>query len=261
VGRPLATGLTRMTPGISILPVAGIPEVGPGDTVADLVIRALDDGGLSLVEGDVVVVASKILSKAAGLRVGELPAAGERARDLAETTGFEPGFVELILSESREVLRARPRVLVVETNQGLVCANAGVDRSNTGAAGTALLLPRDSDAAARELLDRIQDHFHARLAVLVSDTFGRPFRYGLVNVAIGVAGLAPIRDYRGEADPDGHVLEGTELAIADELCSAAELVMNKLDRVPVAVVRGYQWQPAAGSVRPLLRDPAHDYFR
>lgn len=262
MGHPLSARLSAASPtGVSILPVAGIPEIRAGDDLAAVLIGCLADNDLALQDGDVVVVASKVVSKAAGMQVETMPAAHARARELAGTTGFEPGFVELILSESREVLRARPRVLVVETVHGLVCANAGVDRSNAGTPGIALLLPRDSDASARELLDRLAGHFAAEIAVVISDTFGRPFRNGLVNVAIGVAGMRPIRDYRGEADPEGHVLEGTELAVADELCSAAELVMNKLDRVPVAIVRGYDWQPDPGSVKPLLREPALDYFR
>lgn len=232
-----------------------------GDDLAEVIIDALEAQGLALFDGDVVVVASKVVSKAEGRGVVELPPPGTRAGLLADETGFEPGLVELILSESRDVLRARPRVLVVETRQGLVCANAGVDRSNTGDAGTALLLPLDSDGSAHDLRAALGEHFHAALAVLVSDTFGRPFRNGLVNVAIGVSGMKPIRDYRGQADPNALVLQGTEIATADELCSAAELVMNKLDRVPVAVVRGYRWEPDPGSMQALLRDAATDYFR
>jgi coenzyme F420-0:L-glutamate ligase/coenzyme F420-1:gamma-L-glutamate ligase len=152
-------------------------------------------------------------------------------------------------------------VLVVETRQGFVCANAGIDRSNTGEAGTAVLLPEDADASAQLLCLGLSARFRVRLAVLVSDTFGRPFRYGLVNVALGVAGMHAIRDYRGQVDSDGRTLKGSELAVADELCSAAELVMNKLDRVPAAVIRGFTYVPSAGSGRVLLRDPAHDYFR
>ena len=244
-----------------MLPVSGVPEVLRGDDLAGLIIEALQSQELALVDGDVVVVASKVVSKAEGRGVARLPPPSARARQLADETGFEPGLVELILSESRDVLLARPRVLVVETRQGLVCANAGVDRSNTGGAGTALLLPLDSDLSARALCAALAEHFNAAVAVLVSDTFGRPFRYGLVNVAIGVAGMKPIHDYRGQADPNALVLQGTELAVADELCSAAELVMNKLDRVPVAVIRGYRWEPDPGSMLPLLRDRATDYFR
>lgn len=247
--------------GVSIIPVRGIPEVAPGADLAQVVIEGLDADGLALHDGDVVVVASKVVSKAEGRVVPSLPPPGPRASLLADETGFDPGLVELILSETREVLRSRPHVLVVETVHGLVCANAGVDRSNAGAPGAALTLPADSDASARRLCEALSDHFQAAVAVIVSDTFGRPFRHGLVNVAVGVAGMSAIRDYRGQSDPDAHLLEGTEIAVADELCSAAELVMNKLDRVPVAVIRGYAWEPAAGGIGPLLRDPATDYFR
>jgi coenzyme F420-0:L-glutamate ligase/coenzyme F420-1:gamma-L-glutamate ligase len=249
------------TTGISILPLAGLPEIVEGDDLAGVLIGAFEREGLSLQNGDVVVVASKIVSKAEGRGVAALPRAGARAALLADETGFEPGLVELILSETREVLRARPRVLVVETRHGLVCANAGVDRSNAGPDQAALLLPEDSDQSAERLCARLAERFRAGVAVIISDTFGRPFRHGLVNVAVGVAGMRPIRDYRGQADPAQHVLEGTEIAVADELCAAAELVMNKLDRVPVAVIRGYAWESAAGGIAPLLRDPAQDYFR
>jgi coenzyme F420-0:L-glutamate ligase/coenzyme F420-1:gamma-L-glutamate ligase len=238
-----------------------VPEVRDGDDLAQVLAKAIRARRQDLRDGDVLVVASKVVSKAEGRRVEALPTAGPRAGLLADETGFEPGLVELILSETAEVLRSRPRVLVVVTRQGLVMANAGVDRSNTGKAGSALLLPLDSDASAAALRDRLAADFGVELAVVVSDTFGRPFRHGLVNVAIGVAGMNPIRDYRGQADPERQVLQGTEMAVADELCSAAELVMNKLDRVPAAIVRGYQWEPAPGGISPLLRDAAHDYFR
>lgn len=251
----------RAAAGISIIPVHGIPEVPPGVDLAQLVIEGISADGLALGDGDVVVVASKVVSKAEGRGVPRLPLPGPEAALLADQTGFDPGLVELILSETREVLRSRPNVLVVETVHGLVCANAGIDRSNAGTPGQALRLPEDSDVSARRLRQALGEHFRARVAVLVSDTFGRPFRHGLVNVAIGVAGMDAIRDYRGQADPQAHVLEGTEIAVADELCSAAELVMNKLDRVPVAIIRGYAWEPATGGIATLLRDPGHDYFR
>jgi coenzyme F420-0:L-glutamate ligase / coenzyme F420-1:gamma-L-glutamate ligase len=260
VGIEVAGGVS-VASGISIIPVRGIPEVPPGADLAAVVIEAIEAEGQALADGDVVVVASKVVSKAEGRGVPRMPPPGARASELSDETGFDPGLVELILSETREVLRARPKVLVVETVHGLVCANAGVDRSNAGASGQALRLPADSDASARRLRHALGERFQARVSVLVSDTFGRPFRHGLVNVAVGVAGMDAIRDYRGQVDPDAHVLEGTEIAVADELCSAAELVMNKLDRVPVAIIRGYAWEPAPGGVAPLLRDPAHDYFR
>jgi coenzyme F420-0:L-glutamate ligase/coenzyme F420-1:gamma-L-glutamate ligase len=238
-----------------------MPEVREGDDLAGLICDALDAAGGELMEGDIVVVASKVVSKAEGRRVTDDPAPGAEAQALSARTGHPAPEVELMLSESRAVLRAEPGVLVTETRHGFVCANAGVDRSNTGAPGTALLLPDDSDASASRLRDGLNARAGATVAVLVSDTFGRPFRNGLVNVALGVAGMRPIRDYRGERDPEGRTLSGTELAVADELCAAAELVMGKLDRVPVVVVRGYDVEPGPGSGRELMRDPGTDYFR
>ena len=239
----------------------GVPEIKAGDDLVKLLGDALADSAGNALEGDIVVVASKVVSKADARRATHNPAPSEKAGALAQVTGFDPGEVELILSQSRAVLRAAPGVLVVETRQGFICANAGVDRSNTGEAGTALLLPEDADASAERLRQGLSARFGVGLAVLVSDTFGRPFRQALVNVALGVAGMAAIRDYRGQLDSEGRTLQGTELAVADELCSAAELVMNKLDRVPAAVIRGYPYEPAAGSGLVLLRDAAHDYFR
>jgi coenzyme F420-0:L-glutamate ligase/coenzyme F420-1:gamma-L-glutamate ligase len=241
--------------------VIGVPEIKAGDDLVKLLGDALADSAGNAVEGDIVVVASKVVSKADARRATHNPPPGQKASALAQVTGFDPGEVELILSQSKGVLRAAPGVLVVETHQGFICANAGIDRSNTGEAGTALLLPEDADASAERLRRGLSARFGVGLAVLVSDTFGRPFRHALVNVALGVAGLDAIRDYRGQRDSDGRTLKGTELAVADELCSAAELVMNKLDRVPAAVIRGYPYEPAAGSGLVLLRDAAHDYFR
>lgn len=251
----------RSALGLSIIPVPGLPEVRAGDDLLGLLVDAIEASLGTLSASDIVVVASKVVSKAEGKRVRASEEPGDEARRLSQVTGFEAGEVELILSQSRVVLRSAPGVLVVETIHGFVCANAGIDRSNTGEDGTALLLPEDSDATARALCDGLAERFHVPVAVLVSDTFGRPFRHGLVNVALGVAGMDAIRDYRGQLDSDGRTLKGTELAVADEICSAAELVMNKLDRVPVAVVRGYEFTPAIGSGRPLLRNPGEDYFR
>jgi coenzyme F420-0:L-glutamate ligase/coenzyme F420-1:gamma-L-glutamate ligase len=256
-----AAVLLKTAPSVQLLPVIGMPEVEPGDDLVALVGGAIAASVGALVDGDIVVLASKVVSKAEGMRVTENPAPGAEAQRLSGITGFDPGEVELILSQSRAVLRTAPGVLVVETVHGFVCANAGVDRSNTGDATSALLLPVDSDASARRLRDGLAGRFGAAIALLVSDTFGRPFRYGLVNVALGVAGMDAIHDYRGEVDPGGRTLKGTELAVADELCGAAELVMNKLDRVPAAVIRGYAFTAAQGTAGVLMRDPAQDYFR
>lgn len=246
---------------LTITPVTGLPEVRDGDDLVALVGDALDALGMRLAGGDVVVVASKVLSKAEGRRLVADPEPDDEARRVAARTRQPVGEVAAVLAESRAVLRAEPGVLVVETRHGYVCANAGVDRSNTGVAGSALLLPEDLDEGANRIREGLGRRYQVDLAVLVSDTFGRPFRYGLVNVALGVSGMRPIRDYRGRRDPEGRTLAGTELAVADELCSAAELVMNKLDRVPVAIIRGYRVEPGPGSGNELLRDPATDYFR
>ena len=238
-----------------------MPEVREGDDLVQLIGDALDAMGEAPADGDVVVVASKVLSKSEGRRLKSNPQPNPDARRIAAQTRQPVDEVAAVLAETTAVLRAEPGVLVVETRHGYVCANAGVDRSNTGAAGTALLLPDDSDAGANRIRAGLSHRYGASLAVLVSDTFGRPFRHGLVNVALGVAGMNPIRDYRGQRDPEGRSLAGTELAVADELCAAAELVMNKLDRVPVALIRGYRFEFGPGSGRDLLRDPATDYFR
>jgi coenzyme F420-0:L-glutamate ligase/coenzyme F420-1:gamma-L-glutamate ligase len=241
--------------------VPGIPEVKPGDDLGDLIDKALDASRIALRDGDVVAVASKVISKAEGRIAPATSGDSETARELAGVTGFSAADVDIILSESVEVLRASKGVLVTETKAGYVCANAGVDRSNSLSADDALLLPADCDAAAAALRAALEDRFQVKLAVVVTDTFGRPFREGQVNVALGVSGMRSIRDYRGQADRNGYLLKGTEIAVADELASAAELVMNKLDQVPVAVIRGYAYEAAEGSGRELLRPRREDIFR
>jgi len=210
---------------------------------------------------DLLVVSQKIVSKAEGrvVRLSDVvPSA--RARAVAATVQRDPRLVEVILSESRRVVRQAKDVLIVETHHGFVCANAGVDQSNVDT-DTACLLPRDSDSSARALRDRMAELTGHRLAVIVADTFGRPWREGLANVAVGIAGFDPLKSYLGELDPAGHVLQATVLAVADQLAGAAEPVMGKLARIPVAIVRGVEWTPAEGSVRALLRDPTRDLFR
>ncbi|MDP9326379.1 MAG: coenzyme F420-0:L-glutamate ligase, partial [Candidatus Dormibacteraeota bacterium] len=213
---------------LTITPVTGLPEVREGDDLVALIGDALDAAGLVPAAGDVLVVASKVVSKAEGQRLVSDIEPDAEARRVAARTGQPLAEVAAVLAETATVLRAEPGVLVVETKHGYVCANAGVDRSNTGMPGTALLLPADPDAGAARIQAGLVARYGTPLAVLVSDTFGRPFRYGLVNIALGVAGMRPIRDYRGQKDPEGRPLSGTELAVADELCAAAELVMNKL---------------------------------
>jgi coenzyme F420-0:L-glutamate ligase / coenzyme F420-1:gamma-L-glutamate ligase len=232
-----------------------------GARLAELILDSLAEAGLSLEPDDVVVVTQKVISKAEG-RVRRLDAIAPspQAVEIGNRIGFDPRHVEVILSESVRVVREAPRVLITETRHGFVCANAGVDRSNTGGQELVVLLPERPDESAHRLREQLAGRGSASVGVVISDSFGRPWREGQVNVAIGVAGVTALRDYRGERDPDGYQLQGTELGVADELASAAELVMGKLDRVPVALVRGAAVvgdQTAAV----LLRDPRTDLFR
>jgi len=246
---------------VSIYPVPGLPEISRGAALARLIVDGLTRVGLSLEAGDVVVVTQKIVSKAEG-RVRSLsevqPSA--RATEIGHRIGFDPRHVEVILDESVRVVREAPRVLITETRHGFVCANAGVDRSNTGGQDLVVLLPEHPDGSAARLRDGLREITGATVGVVISDSFGRPWREGQVNVAIGAAGVVALRDYRGDQDPAGYQLQGTELGVVDELASASELVMGKLDRVPVALIRGAK-VAGEGTVRSLLRNPATDLFR
>jgi coenzyme F420-0:L-glutamate ligase/coenzyme F420-1:gamma-L-glutamate ligase len=217
---------------VRVLPVTGLPEVAEGDRVGELIAARAE-----LEEGDVVVVSQKIVSKAEG-RVRDLASVspGNEARRLAAKLGKEPELVELILAESSEVLRAERGVLIVETRHGFVCANAGIDSSNLPEPGTVCLLPEDPDASARKI--RTEITIAPTVAVVISDSFGRAWRVGQAEVAIGCAGLPPLDDWRGRQDTGGRELEATLIAIADEAAAAADLVRDKSSGVPAAVVRG-----------------------
>jgi coenzyme F420-0:L-glutamate ligase/coenzyme F420-1:gamma-L-glutamate ligase len=244
-----------------VIGVEGLPEFRPGDDVAGLIVEAARRQGTPIAGDDVVVVSQKIVSKAEGrlVHLSEVTPSA-RARTVADEIGRDPRLVEVILRESRRVVRQAKGVLIVETHHGFICANAGVDQSNVDA-DTACLLPEDGDRSAAGLRERVHALTGQEPAVIIADTFGRPWREGLVNVAVGLAGIQPIRSYLGELDPAGYVLQATILALADELAGAAEPVMGKLDRVPVAIIRGLAWERGEGSIRALLRDPARDLFR
>ena len=246
---------------VSIYPVPGLPEIADGAPLARLIVQGVQRLGLSLESSDVVVVTQKIVSKAEGrvLSLAQVQPSA-RATEIGHRIGFDPRHVEVILAESVRVVREAPHVLITETRHGFVCANAGVDRSNTGGKELVVLLPERPDESARRLREGLGELAGTVVGVVISDSFGRPWREGQVNVAIGAAGVVTLRDYRGEQDPAGYQLQGTELGVADELASAAELVMGKLDRVPVALIRGAR-VAGEGSVRDLLRDPATDLFR
>ena len=248
-------------PRYEVIGVEGIGEVRPGDDVARLVVTAAAQQRTPVATGDVLVISQKIVSKSEGrlLRLSEV-APSSMATAFAAELGRDPRLIEVILRESRRIVRMDRGVLVTETHHGWVCANAGVDQSNVDA-DTVALLPEDPDRSARALRDAVRAQTRAEVHVIVADTFGRPWREGLVNIAIGVAGFAPLRSYLGERDPAGRPLQATILAIADELAAAAEPVMGKLDRIPAAIVRGLPLSASEDGSKALLRDPARDLFR
>jgi len=247
---------------ISLIALDGIPEVAPGDDLAALIAAALAAAGIGLEADDVLVITQKVVSKAEG-RVVELASVTPRAeaREWAGEWGKDPRQVELVLQESAEVLRMAPGGLIISrTHHGFVCANAGVDLSNVGGGDVATLLPVDPDASARVLRERLGELAAATPAVVISDSFGRPWRNGIVNVAIGCAGLEPLVDLRGTEDADGRVMHSTVIAIADELASAADLAGGKVARRPVVLVRGYEHAPGGGAASALVMDRELDLF-
>jgi coenzyme F420-0:L-glutamate ligase/coenzyme F420-1:gamma-L-glutamate ligase len=247
---------------IELIGLRTIPEVKPGDDVAHLVWSAARREGAGIEAGDVIVVAQKIFSKAEGRIVrlrSVVPSA--LARTWARTLRADPRFVEVVLRESRRIIRMNERALIVETHHGFVCANAGVDRSNVRDSGTVTCLPLDPDRSARKFAARLKKFSRARVAAIISDTFGRPWRLGLANVAIGAAGFAVLEDLRGEKDASGHTLHATILAVADELAAAAGLAMKKAAQVPVVIIRGAGIPAGKGIARELIRPPAEDMFR
>lgn len=245
--------------GIEVIPVTGLPEVSPGDDLPEAIARSAGD---SLRPGDVVVVTHKIVSKAEGRLVDlreVVPSA--LAKSYAARHGKDPRQVEVVLQESRRIVRMDRGIIISETHHGFVCANAGVDASNVPGEDSVCLLPVDPDASAARLRDALSARAGGDLAVVVSDSFGRAWRTGITNVAVGVAGMNPLADYRGGYDPHGNPLSASVLAAGDELAAAAELVMGKTAGVPVAVVRNYPHEPGPGTGQDLLIDPEKDFFR
>jgi coenzyme F420-0:L-glutamate ligase/coenzyme F420-1:gamma-L-glutamate ligase len=245
--------------GLEVLPVEGIPEVRPGDDLPNLIARA---AGEELRAGDILIVTHKIVSKAEG-RLVDLRAVepSALAKGFAARYEKDPRQIEVVLRESRRIVRMDRGLIISETHHGLVCANAGVDASNVPGSETVCLLPVDPDASAANLRSALASRVGPDPAVIISDSFGRAWREGITNVAIGVAGMQPLADYRGETDPHGFPLAASILAVADELAAAAELVMGKTAGVPVAIVRNYAYKPGPGSARDLLIAPEKDLFR
>lgn len=241
---------------IEVFGVAGLPEVRPGDDLGRMIA---DEAQLR--DGDVVIVAQKVVSKAEG-RVRDLRDVlpGRDAETYARRLGVDPRFVQAVLDETVRVVRDE-RVLIVETRHGFVCANAGIDHSNVPGGQMISLLPEDCDRSAAALRRRLGELTGRDVAVIVADTFGRAWRMGIANVALGVAGVPALVDYRGRPDDFGEELQATVVAVADELAAAAELVMGKVERVPVAVIRGWRPEAPAGTGQDLVRPPELDLFR
>ena len=258
-----AAGKKRKTQGrsVKLLPLTGLPEIRQDDDLAGLLVEAARGSRVGLKDDDVLVVAQKIVSKAEGCAVrlsSVQPSA--RAMQLAGGGNRDPRLVEVILQESRRIVRDDP-VLIVETHHGFVCANAGVDHSNIPDDDMVTLLPRDPDGSSRRLAAEIRRLTRKRIAVIISDTFGRPWRLGLTNVAIGAAGVPVLRDLRGTRDRHAKPLQATILAVADELAAAAGLVMGKSEGIPAVVIRGYRYRPADERATIIIRPAAEDLFR
>lgn len=247
---------------IRIIPIEGIPIVDKGDDIAQLICEASARQGVSIRDGDVIVVSHVVVSRSEG-RVMDLRTVSPSpfAERVAALYGKDPRLVELVLRDSKSVVRMGDGHMITETRHGLICANAGVDRSNVPGDDVVALLPEDPDGSAERIRGRIRELTGRDVAVIISDTHGRPIREGEINVAIGVAGLSPILDRRGEKDLFGYVLRVKQIAIADELASAAELVIGQADEgIPVAIVRGYRYPPGDGKASELIRPREKDLF-
>lgn len=241
---------------MEILAVEGIPEVSPGDDLAALIIARTDLAG-----GDILVIAQKVVSKAEGQLVDLAQLVpGPEAIERAAAIDHDPRLVQLILDQSTRIVR-QERILIVETKHGFVCANAGIDHSNVPGEDIVCILPEDSDRSAAEIRGRLRELAGVEVGVIVADTFGRAWRVGIENVALGVAGVPSLVDYRGQVDDHGKELQVTVVAVADELAAAAGLVMGKTARVPVVVVRGYHAEGPPGTGRELIRPSELDLFR
>ena len=241
---------------LEIIPVKIQKEIEPDDDLVDLILESSEVN-----DGDILVFSQKIVSKNDG-RILSLSSVNPSllANGIASSYGKDPRLVELILSESKRIVRMENGIIIVETKHGFVCANAGIDESNVQD-GYAILLPDNPDQSANLLKGKIEQKTGKNIAVIISDTFGRPFRLGQTNVAIGIAGLEPVLDYNGKPDTFGKIMQVTAIAIADEICSASELVMGKVEKCPIAIVRNYNFNLSDAKIQKLLRSEHDDLFR
>ncbi|MDW0179365.1 MAG: coenzyme F420-0:L-glutamate ligase [Nitrososphaeraceae archaeon] len=247
---------------VEIISILINDDIREGDDISNLILKSIKEKKESLKENDVIVITHKIVSKSEGRTIDLtkiIPS--EESKKISSRTGKDPKLVELIISQSNEIIKIQREIIITETKHGFVCANSGIDTSNVGNSNHVVLLPVDPDKSAREIRNYIRSRTKTNVAVIISDTFGRPFRKGQVNVAIGVAGINPIKSYIGDSDMYGNILRVTEIAIADEIASAAELVMGKSLRVPVTIVRGYDFSSTDASIPKVTRAKKDDLFR
>ena len=249
-------------PGLSIFGIQGLPEITSGTDLAASIASAANETGTPLESGDILVITSKIVSKAEG-RVVKLDdvVVSPFARQYAERTEKEPAIVELVLQESKRVVRQVGPIMITETRHGFICANAGIDQSSSGGHGLAVLLPVDPDGSCARIRAALKQR-GLDVAVIISDTFGRPWREAQTDIAIGIAGMQPVTSYIGQVDPHGHEFRVQALCTADEIAGAAELVKGNLSRVPAAVVRGLPWdRDETATMQSIIRDSERDLFR
>jgi len=254
------------TSNIELIPIQGIPEIKEGDNLSQILLDALQSQELELIEKDIIVIAQKIVSKSEG-RIVDLNKIkpSSFAEKLGEELLKDPKMVEVILGETRRIVKMQRKtdtgVLVVENKDGLVLANAGVDASNVSGGNNVTLLPEDSDSSAKKIVEKFKEVLNKDISVIITDTVGRPWREGLTEIAIGSWGINPLKDYRNQKDNEGYELTATLIALADEIASAAGLLMGKNDSVPVVIVRGYEYDFENVGSKELIRDPRFDLFR
>ncbi len=259
--RSSSANVSMATSGLRLFPITGIPEIRRGNDLLKIVVGAARRAASRFEDGDILVIAQKIVSKAEGaiVRLATVKPS-PKALALAARLKKDPRIVEVVLKESRRIVRSDP-VLIAETRHGFVCANAGVDHSNVPGSEVVTLLPRNPDRSAKKLAAALAKRTGKRIAVIISDTFGRPWRLGLTNVAIGAAGLPVLLDLRGTPDRHGKPLTATILAVADELAAAAGLLMGKSQGTPVVLIRGYRFKPSSQPATSIIRPAAEDLFR
>lgn len=247
---------------ISIIGLEKIQEVSEGDDIANLITEAAKIQGITIENNDIVIITHKIVSKSEG-RIIDLNQikTSSFAEILSKQLKKDPRLVEVILGETRRIVKMWNNHLITETHHGFVCPNGGIDESNVQGNDKVVLLPSDPDKTAKKIMDRIEDLTGSKVAVIITDTFGRPWRRGQINVAIGIAGITPLMDYRGSKDAYGRMLKVTNIAVADELASSGELVMNKADNIPVAIVKGYRFSDGKGTGKDIIRPSSEDLFR